>query len=76
MRSPRSQKPTSPASRATARRRSTPYSGDVPVDAASERFAWVWLAAISGTFVVYLIVLGRWITRDAKRFERLRLDLE
>jgi hypothetical protein len=52
------------------------YSGARPNDAGAERFAWAWLAAFSGAFAIYLVVLGRWIKRDAGRFERLRRELE
>jgi hypothetical protein len=42
----------------------------------AERFAWSWLIGFSGLFVIYLIVLGRWITRDAQRFEALKRELD
>jgi hypothetical protein len=52
------------------------YSGAQPHDAGAERFAWSWLAAFSGAFAIYLVFLGRWIKRDAERFERLRRELD
>jgi hypothetical protein len=52
------------------------YSDAQPHDVGAERFAWTWLAAFSGAFAIYLVFLGRWIKRDAERFERLRRELD
>jgi hypothetical protein len=52
------------------------YSGARPHDASAERFAWGWLGGMTAAFVFGLIVLGRWIERDARRFEALRRELE
>jgi hypothetical protein len=52
------------------------YSGALPHDAADERFAWGWLAGFSLAAVVGLVWFGRWITRDAARFEALRRELD
>lgn len=52
------------------------YSGVHPLDSGAERFAWGWLAGFTLVAVVWLVWLGRWITRDAARFEALRRELE
>jgi hypothetical protein len=52
------------------------YSGARAHDLADERFAWGWLGGFTSAFVIYLIWLGRWITRDSERFERLRRELQ
>jgi hypothetical protein len=51
------------------------YARPVPhLDA--ERFAWGWLGFWTLGFVVFLIFFGRWIRRDAARFEALKRELE
>jgi hypothetical protein len=52
------------------------YSGARVLDAGAERFAWGWLIGFTVAFVIYLIVLGRWIARDQQRFEALTRELE
>jgi len=52
------------------------YSGARPHDAGAERFAWNWLAGFTLVAIVALVWFGRWITRDAARFEALRRELE
>lgn len=52
------------------------YGGGRTHTEAAERFAWGWLAGITAIAVVSLIIGGRWIARDAARFEALRRDLE
>ena len=52
------------------------YSGTGPRDVATERFAWGWLAGFTLVAIVSLLWFGRWIRRDAARFERLRQELE
>lgn len=52
------------------------YSGALPHDAADERFAWGWLAGFSLAAAAGLVWFGRWITRDAARFDALRRELE
>jgi hypothetical protein len=51
------------------------YAGGEPSDF-SERFAWTWLAGFTMAAAISLLWFGRWLTRDADRFERLRTDLE
>ena len=52
------------------------YSGGGPHDLAAERLAWGWLAGFTLVAIVSLVWFGRWIRRDAARFERLRQELE
>ena len=52
------------------------YSGVRVHDAADERFAWSWLAGFTLAAIVGLLWFGRWIDRDAARFEALRRELE
>lgn len=52
------------------------YGGPVPASAAAERFAWLWLAGVSAAAAIGLIFFGRWLSRDAARFEALRRELE
>ena len=52
------------------------YSGVRPYSADAERFAWGWLAIMMFAAVAGLAYFGRWINRDAARFEALRRELE
>ena len=52
------------------------YSGRLPYNAAAERFAWSMLGGMTVAAVIGLIIYGRWIRRDTKRFEALRRDLD
>ena len=52
------------------------YSGTRPHYAWTERFAWVWLIVMTTAAVAGLIYFGRWIRRDAARFDALRRELE
>jgi hypothetical protein len=52
------------------------YSGQRPYDAAAERFAWRWLAGMTILGAAGLAYFGRWVRRDARRFEALRRELE
>ena len=52
------------------------YAGDGAVDAAAERFAWLWLAGFTAVTILSLIWFGRWLTRDSARLARLRRELE
>ncbi len=52
------------------------YSGARAHDSGAERFAWGWLGGFTLVAIVSLIWFGRWITRDAARFEALRRELE
>lgn len=45
-------------------------------DATDGLFAWGWLAGFSLAAVVGILWFGRWIARDAARFERLRRELQ
>ena len=45
------------------------YSGARPHDVGAERFAWGWLAGFTLVAIVSMVWFGRWITRDAERFE-------
>lgn len=42
----------------------------------AERFAWTWLGGFTLLAIVGLVYFGRWIRRDAERFEALRRELE
>lgn len=52
------------------------YSGQRPASDAAERFAWSWLSLFTVAAIVALILFGRWLNKDAARFERLRRELE
>ena len=52
------------------------YSGLRPHDVGAERFAWGWLAGFTLVAIVSLLWFGRWIARDAERFEALRRELD
>ncbi len=52
------------------------YSGARAHDIGAERFAWGWLAGFTLVAVISLVWFGRWITRDAARFEALRRELD
>ena len=45
-------------------------------DAADSVFAWGWLAGFSLAAALGLLWFGRWISRDAARFEQLRRELD
>ena len=45
-------------------------------DTADVLFAWSWLIGFSLVAAISLLWFGRWITRDAARFEALRRELE
>lgn len=51
------------------------YSGPVPPPAGAERFAWLWLGGFTLAAIVGLVWFGRWINRDAARFEQLKREL-
>jgi hypothetical protein len=52
------------------------YSGARPHDAADERFAWGWLAGFTLLAAAALLWFGRWLDRDADRFEALRREID
>lgn len=52
------------------------YSGAAPPQAWAERFSWGWLAGFTVVAIVSLVWFGRWIARDARRFEALRRELD
>jgi hypothetical protein len=52
------------------------YSGVRPHNAAAERFAWGWLGFMTIAALIGLLYFGRWIERDADRFEALKRDFE
>jgi hypothetical protein len=52
------------------------YGPGIELDAAAERFAWLWLAGFVIVAALSLAWFGRWLARDSARFERLRLELE
>jgi hypothetical protein len=52
------------------------YAGANPPDPRLEQFAWAWLAGLSLIAAASLLWFGRWISRDAARFEALRRELE
>jgi len=51
------------------------YTGPAAPPASTERFAWSWLGIFMLLGIVGLILFGRWLKRDATRFEALRRDL-
>jgi hypothetical protein len=52
------------------------YSGSRLVAAGEERFAWSWLALFTVAAIVALLKFGRWLDRDAARFDALKRELE
>ena len=52
------------------------YSGARPHGPGAERFGWTWLGGFTLLAIVALLYFGRWIRRDAERFEALRRELE
>ena len=52
------------------------YSGATPPTPRLEQFSWAWLAGFTLIAIVSLLWFGRWITRDAERFEVLRKELD
>ena len=51
------------------------YSGARTVSPGEERFAWSWLAFSRFLAVIGLVKFGRWLNRDAERFEALKREL-
>jgi hypothetical protein len=51
------------------------YAGPVPPPPGAERFAWIWLGGFTLAAIVGLGWFGRWLNRDAARFETLRREL-
>jgi hypothetical protein len=51
------------------------YSGPAAPDPGVERFAWTWLGGFTLAAVAGLMYFGRWLNRDAARFESLKRDL-
>jgi len=52
------------------------YSGPAAPDPGAERFAWAWLGGFTLAAIAGLVYFGRWLNRDAARFEGLRRELE
>jgi hypothetical protein len=52
------------------------YSGDRVVGPGEEQFAWSWLTGFTLLAVFGLLRFGRWLDRDAERFEMLSGDLD
>ena len=52
------------------------YAGASPPNPGVAQFSWTWLAGFTSVAVVSLMWCGRWIARDAERFEALRRELE
>jgi hypothetical protein len=52
------------------------YSGPRSFSAGAELFSWSWLIGVTAIAAVSLVLFGRWLTRDAARFEALRRELE
>jgi hypothetical protein len=52
------------------------YSGRLPYNAGAERFAWSMLGGMTIAAVIGLVIYGRWIRRDTKRFEALRREFD
>lgn len=52
------------------------YSGANPPNPRLEQFSWAWLAGLTLIAIVSLLWFGRWISRDAARFEALRRELD
>ncbi len=51
------------------------YGGARELEAGAERFAWAWFTGFMLAAAVSLIWFGRWISRDAGRFDALRREL-
>lgn len=51
-------------------------AGGTPPSPGQLRFAWGWLAGFTLAAVMGLLWFGRWLKRDAARFEAIRRDLE
>ncbi len=52
------------------------YKGPSPAPVGSIRFAWTWLGGFTLAAAAGLVAFGRWLKRDAERFEALRRDLQ
>jgi hypothetical protein len=52
------------------------YSGSRVAAAGEEWFAWTWLAGFSLAAALGMVKFGRWLARDAERFEALRREFE
>lgn len=52
------------------------HNGDAPPSPGQLRFAWGWLFGFVLAAVAGLLWFGRWLKRDAARFEALRRELE
>ena len=52
------------------------YAEGRTAGAGEERFAWSWLVLFTLLAAAGLVKFGRWIDRDAERFESLRRELE
>jgi hypothetical protein len=52
------------------------YSGPAAPSAGVERFAWLWLGGFGLAGLIGMLYFGRWLNRDAARFEALRRELE
>ena len=52
------------------------YSGTRAVGDGEERFAWSWLTLFTLLAIAFLVKFGRWINRDAERFDELTRELE
>ena len=51
------------------------YAGPEAPDPGVERFAWSWLGGFTLAAIVGLLTFGRWLRRDAARFDALRREL-
>ena len=51
------------------------YSGARTITPGEERFAWSWLTLFTLLAAAGLVWFGRWITRDAGRFDALKAEL-
>jgi hypothetical protein len=52
------------------------YSGARTVSPGEARFAWSWLSLFTLLAVGALVMFGRWLRRDAERFDELKRELE
>lgn len=52
------------------------YSVPAPPGPGSELFAWAWLGGFSLAAAAGLVMVGRWLRRDAARFDALRQAYE
>jgi hypothetical protein len=52
------------------------YWRAVPAPDGAAQFSWTWLIGFSALAIVGLVSFGRWINRDAARFEALKHELE